>query len=350
MKLIVKRIERSTKDSVTLVFDRIPEFDHYKAGQHVSLSTHVYGNHVSRTYSINSSPNADQEIAITIRSIPGGSLSNYVIENIREKELVELDGPFGDFTVEPSLENKRNLILFAGGSGITPVISILKSVLHGEPLSCVSLIYSNRSEERIIFKSELQEFQRTYKDRFHLLHVISQPQEIDSDLTIFYKGQLSKLIVRKLIRNLLNENSMIPEVYLCGPYGFMQMIEAAVISLNLDLSIHKENFFIPPNQLEPSFDFTSLVTREIRIQWREQEYLLNVPGGQSILTAALNSDLKLPHSCQGGQCGTCRSVLIAGEVKLRKNHILTEEELQQSQILTCQAYPISEGVTIQQLY
>lgn len=192
----------------------------------------------------------------------------------------------------------------------------------------------------------MQQLQESYPDQLNVFHVITGPGETEDDFRVFYKDQLSKLLVRKLTKNLTSESQLTAEVYLCGPHGFMKMIEESITSLNLP--IHKEHFFIPADLI--GYDFDSLPSRGVVIQWNDKEYLVNVAGGQPILRAALHADLKLPHSCNEGQCGTCRCLLVSGEVKLRKNHVLTDEELEQSQILMCQAYPVSENVVIRTMH
>lgn len=153
LKLAIKRIERSTPDSVTLFFDKEEDLANYKSGQHLSLSLSVDNETVVRTYSFNSSPFTDSDVSITARLIPNGKLSSYLVNRVKEGEQVILEGPFGNFVIEPRHENKRHLIMFAAGSGITPIMSMIKSILHEEPLSRVSLIYSNHSADRIIFKN-----------------------------------------------------------------------------------------------------------------------------------------------------------------------------------------------------
>ncbi len=350
LKLAIKRIERSTPDSITLFFDKIEDIAHYKAGQYLSLSFLIDNEIVSRTYSFNSSPFTDSDVSITARLIPGGRLSSYLVNHVIEGEQVILEGPFGNFVIEPRHENRRHLIMFAAGSGITPIMSMIKSILHKEPSSKISLIYSNRSDERVIFKSELRELQKKFPNALNIFHVITQSEAIPYGLPVFFKGRLSKLIVRKHIKSLVNEGSLPIEFFLCGPYDFMQMIEESITPLNMNAKINKENFYTPLKQQDLAFDYKNLLSREVVVQWRDQDYLVSVSGGQSILSAAFQRNLNLPHSCKEGQCGSCRSILISGEVKLRKNHVLNKEELKRSQILLCQSYPVSDNVIVRPMH
>jgi len=350
MKLTITDVTYPTDDSVTICFKKTRELEGYKAGQHALLDFYIDEEKFTRTYSFHTAPHLEADAGITVRVVKGGKISNFLCTSNPENIVVELKEIDGQFFIEPSANNHRHLIMFAGGSGITPLMSMIKSILHGEPMSRVSLVYSNRSEDRIIFKAELYQLQQDFSERFKLFHVITQAPEGDQHLPVFYKGQLSKLIVRKMIKNLTGDCAIPTEVYICGPYGFMQMVEEAVVSLNVNLKISKESFFIPLDDSITAYDYTHLAARDIFVQWKDQNQLLNVPGGMSILSAALNANLKLPHSCKEGQCGTCRSVLISGEVKMQKNHILSDEELRQSQILACQAYPVSDGIVIRPMH
>ncbi len=235
--------------------------------------------------------------------------------------------------------------MFAGGSGITPIFSMIRSLLYGEPRSTVSLIYSNKTYHKIIFNRELNTLQAEFPKRLRVYHVITQDDNIPAEFPVFYKGRLSKLIAKKILKTILAEANYHVEYYLCGPHSFMQLIEEVIRSVSEDhLKIHKEHFFIP-NQ-EPVFDPTVFPDREIILHVKNEERLLTVKSGKSILQASLESGIQVPYSCIEGQCGTCRAKLISGEVKLRKNHILTEDELKDGQILLCQGFPASDGITI----
>ena len=336
---------RPTPDSITLHFKK--QFD-YKAGQHAALTFTIHGVEHSRTYSFNTSPYSDAEAAITVRAIPGGIVSNFLVREAAPDLAVQMSGVLGDFFVEPS-DKKRHLIMFAGGSGITPIMSMLKTVLEKEPESCITLVYSNRKIETIIFKDELEALADQVEGRLKIYHCISESAETNDNFPIFFKGQLNRLVVRKLVKSLLEKNDPRPEFYLCGPHGFMTMIEEALKALSIDAAqIFRENFFVP-NQNSPEKDFSRLPAREVTVQWLGEDTRLQVASGKSILEAALENGLNLPHSCREGQCGVCRSQLIRGEVKLRKNSILTEAELEASQVLLCQGYPVTDDVVVRPL-
>lgn len=345
MELQISRISKPTKDSISLWFKKEPNVGSYKSGQHGVFSFAVGEEKLTRTYSFHTSPNLDNEVAITVRTVEGGLVSNFLRNSAQDQIRIQLEKIEGSFTLEPSRDVKRHLIMFAGGSGITPIFSMIRTLLHDEPRSTVSLIYSNKAYNTIIFNTELHDLETEFPTRLKVYHIITQDETVPSEFPVFYKGRLSKLIVKKIIKGILAEVNYRIEYYLCGPYAFMQLIEEAIRSVNEDrLRIHKEHFFIPDQG--PVFDETIFPDREIILQVRNEERLLVVKNGKSILQASLGSGIQVPYSCTEGQCGTCRAKLISGEVKLRKNHVLTEAELKDGQILLCQAFPASDGITI----
>ena len=345
MELIVLRVLKSTSDSVSLWFKKDSNLTSYKSGQHGIFSFSVGDNKLNRTYSFHTSPYVDDEVAITVRAVEGGLVSNLLTNTSPDEIKIDLEKIEGRFRLEPSHDVKRHLIMFAGGSGITPIFSMIRSLLHHEPRSTVSLIYSNKTYNKIIFNRELQSLEAEFPSRLRVYHVITQDENVPADFPVFYKGRLSKLIVKKIIKTILAEVNYHVEYYLCGPYLFMQLVEETIRSVSGDRpNINKEHFFIPDQK--PAFDHTSLPDREILLLVRNEERSLIVKSGRSILKASLESGIQVPYSCTEGQCGTCRAKLISGEVKLRKNHILTDEELKDGQILLCQGFPVSDGITI----
>lgn len=345
MKLELLRVTNSTTDSVSLWFKKPDEIQTYKAGQYARLSLSLGQETVSRTYSLHTSPDLDNDLGITVRAVDGGIVSNYLLTNAKNNIHISLDEVEGDFTIEPSADTSRHLIMFAGGSGITPIFSMIRTILYNEPGSGISLIYSNKSYSKIIFSNEIHFLEAEFSNRFKVYHVITQEESSSNDFPIFYKGRLSNLIVKKLIKNILADVNAAIEYYLCGPYAFMQLIEEGIRSIFPDQTkICKEHFFIPDQK--PLFDPATLPDRHVVIRSRGKELSLMVQGGKSILQAALEQNVGLPYSCTEGQCGRCRAVLVSGEVALRKNHVLTEEELKDKQILLCQGFPITDGVTI----
>jgi ring-1,2-phenylacetyl-CoA epoxidase subunit PaaE len=346
MKLEVTHISYPTPDSVSLHFKR-PENFVYKAGQHGMFKFRINNDFVARAYSFHTSPDTDLDLGITVRSVESGYVSNHVLNTpITE---VEIDGIMGDFFIRSSQGKKRHLAMFAGGSGITPIISMIKTVLNHESLTSISLIYSNQTFDRIIFRSELLHLESQFQNRIKVYHVLTKNDNIPVDFPVFYNDRLSKLVIKKLLRNILAEVNCSIEYYLSGPYEFMQLAEDSIRSIDVSTTkVYKEHFYIPSNP-ERDFDERQFVTQEVVIRWKDGERLVTVDTGKSILEASLINGIPLAHSCKEGQCGVCRSILISGEVKLRKNHVLTPDELKAGQILLCQGFPASENVVVQPL-
>jgi ring-1,2-phenylacetyl-CoA epoxidase subunit PaaE len=344
MKLDIVRKSKPTGDSISLYFRKSPDLAKYKAGQHALLSIRINGEVFKRTYSFHTSPDIDENVGITIRAVEGGLVSNY-LQIINGAADISLDGVAGDFVIEPYQDNKRHVVMFAAGSGITPIMAMIKTILHREPQSRILLVYSNKYYSSIIFKDELANLAKQFHDRLAVYHILTQDENPPLETPIFYKGRLSKMITKKALKTILAELNYPTEYYLCGPFAFMQMVEESIRALNPDNpTIYKEHFYIPDEKRE--FDSSNLQARDVILQMERGEQLLIVPGGKTILDAARDRGMTLPHSCTEGQCGTCRAFLVSGEVKLRRNHILTQDELKAGQILLCQAFPMSDGITI----
>jgi ring-1,2-phenylacetyl-CoA epoxidase subunit PaaE len=343
MQIQILRTEKTTTDSISLYFKRPENFKGFKPGQHGLFSFQINGASVARTYSFHTAPH-EELLGITVRSVADGIVSNYLL-NGKDPITLDLLEVSGNYTIDLSPEVRRHLIMFAAGSGITPILSIIKSVLRDEPRSTISLIYSNKSYDRIIFKNELHQLENLFSERIKVHHVLTQSENLPPDFPVFYKGRLSPLITKKIIKGILAERDYRPEYFTCGPESFMDLVSTTVRAIGPGRpKVRKEVFFVPPKKSD--FDFSSLRDQEIIIDTNGEETLVIVKGGKSILQACLEHGIKLPFSCTEGQCGTCRVKLISGEVKLHKNHILTDEELNQGQILLCQGFPLSDGVTI----
>lgn len=343
MKIQILRTERPTPDSVSVYFKRPDTFSGFKPGQHGVFSFQINGTSVTRTYSFHTAPH-EKELGITVRSVRDGIVSNYLL-NASEPVSIDLQDVSGKFIIEPSPDIKRHLIMFAAGSGITPIISIIKSVLHEELRSTISLVYSNKTYDRIIFKNELHHLEREFPGKLKIHHVLTQAEDLPPDFPVFYRGRLSPLVTKKIIKGILSEVKYRPEYFTCGPQSFMDLVATTVRSIGPGRpKVRKEIFFAPSKKSE--IDFSGLRDREIIIDTNGEEGLVFVKGGKSILEASLDQGIKLPFSCREGQCGTCKAKLISGNVKLRKNHFLTEEELADGYILLCQGFPESDGITI----
>lgn len=350
--LSIKRIVHPTTDSVTLYFDTPENGFTYYPGQHLAVTAIVDRKPITRMYSLSTSPLMDPELAITVKRIPDGVLSNYLVDYAKPEMPLTVEGPLGQFYTVPDPVNQRHLVLFAGGSGITPLYSMIRSVLYAEPHSVISLIYANRSWESIVFREELVKLQTAHPDRFSVYHALDQYTDLsDAELQrVYFKGSLSRLLVKKLVAQLQAMIYLPTEFYICGPFGFMQFIEQTLEFLGIPANQRfKEQFFVPAQALNPPRNYSSLPTQTVQVLHNGRTQSFTVASGQSMLDAALAADLKLPYSCREAQCGSCRAQLIRGKVDMERNYSLTVDEIASGQVLVCRGFPLTADVIVQPL-
>ncbi|RCR67106.1 MULTISPECIES: ferredoxin--NADP reductase [Larkinella] len=350
--LSIKRVVHPTTDSVTLYFDTPENGFTYYPGQHLAVTAIVGQKPITRTYSLSTSPVMDSELAITVKRIPDGVLSNYLVDYAKPEMPLTIEGPLGQFYTVPDPVNQRHLVLFAGGSGITPLYSMIRSILYAETNSVISLIYANRSWESVVFREELNKLQIAHPDRFSVYHALDQYSDLsDTELKrVYFKGSLSRLLVKKFIARLQTLIPLPTEFYMCGPFGFMQLIEQALESLNIPANQRfKEQFFVPAQEMNPQRDYSNLPTQTVQVLHNGLTQSFTVPSGQSILDAALAADLKLPYLCREAQCGSCRAQLLRGKVDMERNHSLTVDEIGAGQVLLCRGFPLTPDVIVQPL-
>lgn len=341
MYLEILRTETAAEDAVSIYFIK-PEGFTYKAGQHGLFSFSIDGQKFERTYSFHTAPH-ENEIGITVRAIDNGMVSNY-IQRIKPGISIPLVAIGGNVFLEPAIAKKRHLIMLAGGAGITPILSMIKMILTHEQQASVSLIYTNRNYHRIIFRDELRALESAFPGRLTVYHIITKTYAVPDDFSTFYKGRLTPLIIRQIFKKIRSGVDADFEYIACGPNGLMDVVEQTLHTIDPLASLRKEVFYIQDRKSQ--IDFESAIEREIILHTNDDEKLVIVKPGQSILQAAREQGIIVPFSCTEGQCGTCRAKLISGEVRHRKNHILTENELKDGYILLCQGFPVSNGVAI----
>ena len=355
LPLSVLDVIDQTPQAYTLVFKRPPETEwNFLAGQYLTLRIFLGGEEYRRPYSLSSSPLNTDTLAITIKRMDGGIVSNYLRDTLEVGDTVESLPPMGNFFVEPTPIRIRHYILIGGGSGITPLISILRTVLAVEPDSRVTLWYGNRREEAIIFREELSQLKETYKERFTLVHVLSQP-------SASWKGPKGRLDPERVYEYIL-ELFMVDEFqkgyYLCGPEGLMEAAQQAMERHAIDpRHVFQEHFvghvFEMPEETSPEEGIAvkeAPKAQSIQVILDGERYEVLVKPGQSILDAALEEGLDAPYSCKGGVCTTCMGRVLNGEVEHSDAVILLDSEKEKGVILTCQARPISDEVEVEYGY
>jgi ring-1,2-phenylacetyl-CoA epoxidase subunit PaaE len=347
--LRVKEIIRETKDSITIVFEQPAQKIPYKSGQFLTLILPIMGKDVRRAYSLCSSPFVDEDLAVTVKRVENGLMSNYLNDFLKVDQVVKVMEPMGVFTTEFSTEHKRHLVMFAGGSGITPMMSHIKSTIHQEPDSIVSLIYANRDIDSIIFREELEKMQTEFEGRLHVIHILDDaPMNWQG-----YSGLLNHDMLVKLFERIPNWGHESTTYLMCGPEGMMKNVE----NLLEELKIPKENVFkesfvagtIDKDQkkMEDSGAADELIAREVTILYDGEEYKFTVEPKSTILETALDNGIDLPYSCQSGLCTACRGKCTSGKVKLDEEEGLSESELAEGYVLTCVGHPLTDDVVIE---
>ena len=344
-KLRIAEVRRETADAVSLRFDVPPALvgDYgFIQGQHLTLKTHLDGREIRRSYSICAGVD-DGELRVAVRKVPGGLFSGWANSQLKSGDEIEVLTPDGRFFTLLDPAQSRHYVAFASGSGITPVISLIRTTLVREPRSRFTLLYGNRNQASTLFHEELEDLKDRYLSRFTLYNLFSREQQ---DIELF-NGRLDADKVRVLTDTLLPVTD-IDQAFICGPGGMIDSVESALVDAGLPRGqIHVERFGVPDSapqhHAEPGDAPHALVTVILDGVKREIAFRRDTP---SILDAALAAGIELPYSCKGGMCCTCRGKVLAGEVRMDKNYSLEQRDLDAGFVLTCQAHPLTERVTI----
>ena len=340
-KLQVKEVKRETENAVSVVFNIPSELKsayQFIAGQYINLKLTLDGSEIRRAYSICSSPNSE-ELRIAIKSVKNGTFSKFANDNLKVGDIIEVGQPEGNFTFEPNLEKQKNYAAFAAGSGITPVLSILQSVLENEPNSSFVLVYGNKTPSDTMFHSQLHDLQLKYVGRFFVHYVYSQAK-LDNELF----GRIEKATVNFVLNNKHKEKEF-DKFYLCGPEEMINLVSNVLKEHNVaDKNIKFELFSTSKveNKEASSHDGHTKIT----VLVDDDETTFEMSQKQTILEAALKQGIDAPYSCQGGICSSCLARITSGTAEMRKNSILTDSEIAEGLILTCQAHPTSATVYV----
>ncbi|MFC2109093.1 2Fe-2S iron-sulfur cluster-binding protein [Bacteroidota bacterium] len=338
--LKIKEIIKETFNAVSILFD-VPEdlkkTYSFVAGQYVTIRTKINNETIRRAYSICSSENSGN-LRIAVKAIEKGIFSNYAFSELSANDTLEVAPPEGNFKLETSKTNLKNYLGFAAGSGITPVLSMIKTVLENEPKSTFTLIYGNKSSEETIFKNELDTLAKKFIARLNVKYVLSQ-EKVEG--TRF--GRIDKTATNYIVREKFNHLSF-DEVYLCGPE---EMIKTVSTTLTED-GFLKENINY---ELFVSSADTKEVTNneglsEITVLVDDEETTFTMDKKDTILAASLRHNLDAPYSCQGGVCSSCMCKVTIGKAVMTSNSILSESEIEEGLVLACQAHPVTETIAV----
>jgi ring-1,2-phenylacetyl-CoA epoxidase subunit PaaE len=347
LPLKVREVVRETADTVTIFFEQPEPYLDYKPGQFLTLIMEFDGKEQRRSYSLCTSPFVDPFPGISVKRVPDGLFSNYLNEKIFPGKTINVLKPLGNFTTDFHSKNRRHFFLIAGGSGITPIMGILKTVLVNEPQSIVTLIYCSRNEEQIIFRNQLTMLEAANADRLKVIHNLSQPSPNWKGL----KGRLSEELLRDLFGKAEYEQRYEEIYFLCGPDGITDMARKVLDELGVDSDrIHRESFFSAAAHQaheEAVAGITKgLLTREVKITLEGEDYEVTVEPGKTILEAGLTQGINMPYSCQSGLCTACRGKLISGQVKMDEDAGLSEKEIAAGYVLCCVSRPVTDGIKI----
>ncbi|MCC5857093.1 MAG: phenylacetate-CoA oxygenase/reductase subunit PaaK [Ectothiorhodospiraceae bacterium] len=348
--LTVSDVRQETRDTVSIAFSvpgEIRDDFRYRAGQHLALRARIDGQEVMRTYSI-CTAEQDGELRVAIKRQPHGRFSNHANEHFKRGDVLEVMPPQGHFGLEFHPENRNSYLAVAAGSGITPIISMIKTGLQAEPHSTFTLIYGNRSTQNMIFREQLEDLKNLYMERFTLIPVMSREQ---TDIDLFH-GHIDSDKCRELFRHWVKPADM-TECVICGPESMIHAVTEALKSAGMPPErIHFELFTAPgeakerrrQRQDDASLDH-SAARVAVRVDGGQVEF--DLPRNtQSILDAGLEAGADLPFSCKGGVCSTCRARVVEGEVEMDVNYALEDYEIEAGYVLTCQSYPASEKVIL----
>ncbi len=343
--LKIADVRQEIEDAVSIAFE-VPEnlrADYqFKPGQYLTMRTNINGEEVRRSYSICSAPH-ENELRVAIKRVKGGLFSNYANENIHAGDTIDVMTPLGNFTTDIAENQEKTYVFFAGGSGITPILSLIKTVLVKEPNSYVTLIYGNRKINSIIFKEQIDFLKNVYLTRFNVVHILSE-EYLGNDMQY---GLMDSAKTDQLNEFFLKQEK-IDEAFICGPQPMILAIQEKLLAYGMpDKSVHVELFTSQTPVKAQVATNEPKIEANVRIVLDGIEMDLNIDSdGESVLDAAYKAGMDVPFACKGGVCCTCKAKVISGTVKMDVNYALEPDEVERGYILTCQSHPTSEKVVI----
>jgi len=345
----VSKIINEAPDTISIQFDIIPELSElfqYLPGQYLTIRLNVNGNDERRAYSISSSPILNEPLQITVKNSTNSPFLNYLTTKVKVNDFLQVMPPLGNFTLDPKNIDSKYYVMIAGGSGITPIISIIKTLLYANSDCKIYLFYSNKNASNIIFKNQLNELEQKFNSRFKIFHFLTEGSESFEH----FRGRINSQILGDLFKEHILDFNEAVQFYLCGPQGLMEEAERAIINIGIAKDrIHKESFTAPlPQEFGEEIEEKKpkIIKRKVRIKLYGDEYEFEVEPDDTVITSAIFAGIDPPYSCQIGACSTCRAKLVSGKVFMDEREALSDEEIKMGYILTCQSHPLSDDVFI----
>jgi ring-1,2-phenylacetyl-CoA epoxidase subunit PaaE len=341
-ELSVASVERLCDDAAAVTFavpEALREEFAFVAGQSLTLRRHVDGREERRTYSICAPAGAQPRVGV--REIPDGLFSRWLVNDVRPGDVVEVQTPLGSFRADPAMGGRH--LCIAAGSGITPMLSIATTVL-ANPEARLTLLYGNRTSSTVMFAEELADLKNRYGPRFELVHVLSrEPRDVE-----LFSGRLEADRLRRLLTALVPVHA-VDHVWLCGPFGMIADARSVLTELGVPPErVHFELFYVdePPPEVHRPDAVVDGDTSDVTVVLDGRRTTSPMPRSSTVLDAAQTTRADLPFACKGGVCGTCRAQVTEGEVDMRRNYALDDDEVARGFVLTCQSFPVSDAVTV----
>jgi len=353
--LEVTAVKQETADTSSITFSIPNELENtfkYKAGQYLTLKFDIGGQEERRAYSMSSSP-FQEGITVSVKRVQGGKVSNHILDQVQVGQTVEVMPPDGRFVVTPDPSVQKTYYLIGAGSGITPLMSMIRTILEDEPKSNIYLFYGNRNRESIIFREDLQAMQERYAGQIQVVHILSQPKKKKTGgmFGMFKKAETdweghTGRITAELVQKLLLEHT--PHCnnvhyYICGPGNMIQSVEAFLQGQGVDKKhIHREFFTAAKEEGATIKAATDGAMATVTLNG--ETLTIEVPKGKTVLDALLDLGHDAPYSCMSGTCSTCMAKVHKGKVEMEVYYAIDEDEVEEGYILTCQAHPTTPEV------
>jgi ring-1,2-phenylacetyl-CoA epoxidase subunit PaaE len=347
--LTVAQVKHETRDAIAVTFDVPPDLRDafkYRQGQHLTLRTMIDGEDVRRSYSICAAVQ-DEKLRVAIKRVPGGLFSTWANECIRPGATLDVMPPEGRFNLPLEPESRRHYLAFAAGSGITPILSIVKTTLIAEPHSRFTVLYGNRASSSVIFRDELAELKDQYLERLNLVYVMSREQQ---DIELF-NGRITHDKCRQLFKHWLRVED-VDYAFICGPEDMMHGVSAALQEAGMPKERIRIELFAASAAKEPhkprhhAVDDAHHLTEVTVIMDGSHARFTMDRDKESILDAGLRAGIDMRYSCKGGVCSTCRCKLVDGKVDMDVNYALEDYEIARGFVLSCQSFPVTDKVVV----